>query len=227
MLVVLALASLVVPFAAVRVTADAPRSLSGVVYDPSGAVVPGAKLTLSREGQARLEAVSDEAGRFEFPSIVAGDYVLEVGLPGFRVLKQSVALRDDRDWQRAIILQIGEVQETITIRSARLPAAPPAATPARVRVGGRIGPPKKLHDVRSRYPASMRAAGLEGRVALEAIIGRDGSVQSARVVSGLVHPDLAQAAIDAVRQWRFEPTTLNGTPVEVVMNVALTFELEK
>lgn len=73
----------------------------------------------------------------------------------------------------------------------------------------------------------MRAAGLEGRVALEAIIGRDGSVQSARVVSGLVHPDLAQAAIDAVRQWRFEPTTLNGTPVEVVMNVALTFELEK
>jgi len=77
------------------------------------------------------------------------------------------------------------------------------------------------------YPDSMRAAGIEGTVSLETIIGRDGGVQSARTVSGLVHPDLGQAALDAVRQWRFEPTTLNGTPVEVVMNVAVTFELEK
>jgi protein TonB len=72
----------------------------------------------------------------------------------------------------------------------------------------------------------MREAGLEGVVPLEAIIGRDGTVQSLRVVSAQVHPDFARAAIDAVRQWRFDPTLLNGKPVEVVMNVSVEFALD-
>lgn len=61
---------------------------------------------------------------------------------------------------------------------------------------------------------------------LDAIIGRDGAVVSVRVVTAQVHPDFAQAAIDAVRQWQFTPTLLNGTPVEVVMAVTVDFELE-
>jgi protein TonB len=125
------------------------------------------------------------------------------------------------------VLPLGHDHEPNTTRSARRPGAPPAAAPARVRVGGKIGPPRKVRHVRPVYPDSMRAAGIEGKVALEAIIGRDGSVQSANVVSGLVHPDLGRAASDAVKQWRFEPTTLNGEAVEVAMNVAMTFELEK
>ena len=58
------------------------------------------------------------------------------------------------------------------------------------------------------------------------MIGRDGSVSAARVTSAQVHPDLASAALDAVRQWKFEPTLLNGGPVEVVMAVSVTFSLE-
>ena len=71
----------------------------------------------------------------------------------------------------------------------------------------------------------MRDAGREGVVPIEAIIGRDGSVTSLRVVTAQVHPDFAMAALDAVRQWRFDPTLLNGEPVEVVMAVSVTFSL--
>jgi protein TonB len=72
----------------------------------------------------------------------------------------------------------------------------------------------------------MQDAGVEGMVNIEAVIGRDGSVTAARVTSAQIHPDLASAALTAVRQWKFEPTLLNGAPVEVVMNVAVSFTLE-
>ena len=62
-------------------------------------------------------------------------------------------------------------------------------------------------------------------VSIEALIGVDGSVQSVRVLSADIHPDFATAAVDAVRQWQFSPTLLNGQPVEVVINVTVTFSL--
>jgi protein TonB len=71
----------------------------------------------------------------------------------------------------------------------------------------------------------MRDAGLTGLVPVEAIIGRDGTVSSVRVLSAQVHPDFAIAAVDAVRQWRFTPTLLNSVPVEVVMTVSVRFDL--
>jgi len=60
-----------------------------------------------------------------------------------------------------------------------------------------------------------------------AVIGTDGAVASVRVVSAQVHPDFAIAAVDAVRQWRFTPTLLNGTPVEIVMTVTVQFSLSE
>jgi len=63
-------------------------------------------------------------------------------------------------------------------------------------------------------------------VPLEAIIDAQGRVSSVRVVSAQVHPDFSIAAVDAVRQWRFSPTLLNGTPVDVVMGVSVAFTLQ-
>ena len=60
---------------------------------------------------------------------------------------------------------------------------------------------------------------------IEAVIGRDGTVTSVRVLTADVHPDFAIAAVDAVRLWKFSPTLLNGAAVEVVMNVSVTFNL--
>jgi protein TonB len=96
----------------------------------------------------------------------------------------------------------------------------------RVRVGGNIRAPRKTHNVPPVYPPRMVEAGLEGQVSVEAVIGVDGRVVRARPSTVQAHPDLAQAAVDAVRQWRFDPTLLNGAPVEVVMSVSVNFSLD-
>jgi TonB family protein len=226
---VVGLLGFALPTAAFRVAQDGPLALSGVIYDPSGGVLPEAALTLEDERQNKWQATSDSTGRFEFPPVGAGKYVLEVSLAGFRALRQELELAVARDWARAVTLQVGTVQESITVREQRpkpKPGGPQAPGPVPIRVGGNIRPPTKTKDVHPVYPVSMREAGREGRVPLEAIIGRDGTVLSVRVATAQVHPDFAQAAIDAVQQWLFTPTMLNGKPVEVVMTVTVEFELE-
>lgn len=100
---------------------------------------------------------------------------------------------------------------------------PPATPPPPVRVGGEIRPPQRVTDIAPVYPAIARAARVEGIVILEAVIGEDGAVRDVRVLRSL--PLLDDAAIDAVRQWRFTPTLLNGRPVPVVMTVTVAFKL--
>ena len=94
-------------------------------------------------------------------------------------------------------------------------------------MGGNLRPPLKTLDVKPVYPPSMRDAGLEGVVPIDAVIGTDGLVTSVRVVSAQVHPAFAIAAVDAVRQWRFTPTLLNVDAVEVVMTVSVEFNLSE
>jgi TonB family protein len=217
------------PTAAFRAAQNAPPQLSGSVYDTSGAVLPAVELTLEDDRQVKTQATTDAAGHFEFPSIQPGRYVLEASLMGFRPLRQQIDLRNARDWDRAITLQVGDVRETISVRERRVAGqrpSSPAQDPQPIRVGGNIRAPRKQHDVRPVYPETMRDAGREGVVPIEAIIGRDGSVLTVRVLSAQVHPDFAIAAVDAVRQWRFAPTLLNGVPVEVVMTVSVQFSLE-
>jgi protein TonB len=102
-------------------------------------------------------------------------------------------------------------------------APPPAVPQAPVPVGGNIRPPQKVTDVAPVYPAIARAARVEGIVILEAIISEDGSVRDVRVLRS--KPLLDAAAMEAVRQWRFTPTLLNGQPVPVVMTVTVAFKL--
>ena len=214
----------------VRAIQTPPAALSGTVYDTTGAVLPGVALTLEDPQQHTAPATTDASGRFAFPGVGSGRYVLSAALPGFRELHDEFDLKGVADWDRAVTLQVGTVRETITVSAGRLaPAAAPStaesAAPVRVRVGGNIRQPRKELDVHPVYPQSMRAAGREGQVPIEAVIGRDGTVSAVRVLSAQVHPDFAIAAADAVRQWRFTPTLLNGQPVEVVMTVSVRFSL--
>ena len=228
LVVVLLLVAL--PIAALRARQAGPAPLSGTIYDVTGGVMPGVEVVLVDTNEIKQVVTSDASGHFEFPLVAPGEYVLEATLPGFRSLRHEFELRDARDWDRAVTLQVGELKETITIRESRLTApnqqAPFRAEPQPVRVGGNIRAPRKEVDVRPVYPASMRQAGHTGVVPVEAIIGRDGTVSLVRVLSAQVHPDFAIAAVDAVRQWRFTPTLLNGVPVEVVMTVSVRFDLE-
>lgn len=213
--------------AAVRLPQESPAPLTGAVYDMSGAVMPDVRLTLEGEGHQTLETRTDQAGRFSFPAVAPGAYVLQASLAGFRTLRYELTLREMRDWTQVLTLQVGEVVETVSVEASReAPSAPgPEAAAPRLKVGGAIRPPKKIKDVHARYPEAMKKAGQQGAVSLAAVIGRDGSVIAVHVLSANIHPDLAAAAVEAVRQWRFEPTLLNGAPVEVAMTVTVNFTL--
>jgi len=224
----LVLLAVTIPVASFHAAAQAgPLPFVGTVYDMSGAVLPGVTLTLADAAGMEKTATTDGSGQFEFEPIGPGNYVLSSDIPGFLPLRQDVTLKNPRHWDRAITLQVGTLRETVTVREDRpagvvTPAMPPTGA---VRVGGNIRAPRKILDVRPEYPAAMRDGGFEGLVPMEAQIGVDGSVTSVRVISAQVHPELAKAAVDAVRQWRFSPTLLNGVPVEVYMTVAVQFSL--
>jgi len=83
--------------------------------------------------------------------------------------------------------------------------------------------PKKISDVRPVYPAIAQAAKVEGMVILEAVINERGTVERVRVLRSV--PLLDAAAVEAVRNWRYTPTLLNGTPVSVLMTITLHFTL--
>ena len=91
-----------------------------------------------------------------------------------------------------------------------------------VRVGGQIRPPTKIRDVPPVYPAIAKAARVAGVVTIEATIDPEGKVMDAKVVRSV--PMLDQAALDAVRQWEYIPTLLNGVPVPVVVTVNINFK---
>src|SRR2546426_3819393 len=92
-------------------------------------------------------------------------------------------------------------------------APPPPKAPQRIRQGGNVQAALIMNRVQPQYPPLARQARVSGTVKLHAIIAKDGTVQELQVISG--HPLLIQAALDAVRQWRYRPTLLNTEPVEV------------
>ena len=100
-------------------------------------------------------------------------------------------------------------------------AARAKAKIALVRVGGQIKPPTKIKDVKPIYPAIAQSAGVTGTVTIEATIGEDGKVSDAKVVRSVALLD--QAALDAVRQWEYMPTLLNGVPVPVLTTITVNF----
>ena len=93
-----------------------------------------------------------------------------------------------------------------------------------IRVGGNVRPPTKIRNVSPVYPAEAQAAGVQGVVIIEATINPQGKVINARVLRGA--PLLDQAALDAVKQWEYTPTLLNGVPVPVIMTVTVNFTLQ-
>ena len=102
-------------------------------------------------------------------------------------------------------------------------AVPKVATPQKIRVSQGVSEGLLLHKVTPNYPGLAKQARIQGSVVLQATIGKDGSIQNLRVQSG--HPMLTQAAIDAVRQWKYKPYMLNGEAVEVETTVQVNFTL--
>ncbi|HEY3441543.1 MAG TPA: energy transducer TonB [Paludibaculum sp.] len=129
----------------------------------------------------------------------------------------------------------GSVVESL-VRSMTRTEAPPAPVAAvkeperarpivRSRVGGNVQDALVISRKIPEYPALARSMRVEGKVVFQAVIGTAGTIQQLQLVSG--HPLLVQAAMDAVRQWRYRPTMLNGDPIEVDTVISVSFTLNR
>lgn len=147
----------------------------------------------------------------ELPPVVGN----EVGVPGG--MESGIP-----GGVRGMVPQLGQID-----RVPPPPAAPvEQATPiTRVRMGGVVLEARIVHKVIPAYPPLARQSRISGTVRFTAIIARDGTIQNLTLISG--HALLAQAATDAVRQWRYRPTLLNGEPVEVISPIDVIFVLNQ
>jgi TonB family protein len=222
-------------------------TLSGVLMDTTNRVLTRVTVRLiNARSEAKYEVKSDATGRFEFVGLPPGEYAFEALMPGFQPYKEKVAIIG-RNIDRTIQLQVGSLEETITVGNVR--RVEPTADEIQRRqeqrkridetrqarlekcsseganadpTGGRIVPPIRLANTNPVYPQQLFEANIGGTVTMETTIGTDGDVRDVRVTES-AHPELENAAIDAVRQWQYSQTLLNCVPIEVRMIVTTRF----
>lgn len=124
--------------------------------------------------------------------------------------------------------QLGGVLGSViggVLNTAARPAPPPPSVKPNgpVRVGGHVRQPKVIVQILPKYPPLARETHVQGQVQIDAVLDEQGNVIEMKVVSG--HPLLYQAALDALKQWKYEPTYLNGRPIAVQLIVTITFQL--
>lgn len=121
-------------------------------------------------------------------------------------------------------LAIGVIaREPLRAPAPPMSAPPSGDTPVRIRVGGNVQAANLIRRVEPVYPPPARQEKTQGLVRFTAIIAKDGRVDNLQLVSG--HPLLVPAALEAVRQWIYRPTLLNGAPVEVITQIDVPFTL--
>src|ERR1700674_588078 len=118
---------------------------------------------------------------------------------------------------------LGGVIGGVLNTAARPVAPPPPRKGAPLRVGGRVRPPKAIVQVHPEYPPLARQTRIQGQVQIDAILDEQGNVIEMKIISG--PPLLYQAALDALKKWKYEPTYLNDQPIAVQMIVTITFQL--
>lgn len=220
-------ACLLLPIAAVRGQTEAGRGrISGVIYDASGAVIPLARVLVTNVDATTTETISaNAAGEYRLTSIPAGHYKLEVSTQGFKIHRNDVTLNANDNQHLDVIMELGNVSEKVEVigKKTGSPASP--AVPRRIRVGGSVVTPQLMTKIAPIYPESAQEKGIEGPVLLDAVISIEGSILSLKAVT-TADPDLAAAAITAVKQWRYQPMLLNGEPVEAVTTITVDFKLK-
>lgn len=117
----------------------------------------------------------------------------------------------------------GDVLGGIAGNGPAMPPPPKPEAPKRITLGGQVEAAKLINKVPPQYPEVAQSAHVTGTVVLHAIISKSGDIEQLQLVSG--PPLLAKAAMDAVTQWRYRPTVLNGQPVEVDTTINVVFSL--
>jgi TonB family protein len=226
-------ASMLVPLATLRLPAQSlSGNTSGTIHDPSGTGVANATIIMSNHEAKTIDMTStDREGNFTFKPLPAGNYELQVLKPGFETYRlPQVSLDAGRDFSRTFTLEVGAITEHVMVvpeNSAKpVPVESTSGRPSRLGIGGNIQAAKIITKVQPVYPDSAKSAGVSGTVILHAVVGMNGKPLSLRVMNSQVDPDLARSAVEAVSQWRYSPTLLNGEAIEVDTTVVVNFSLE-
>lgn len=211
-------------------------SVTGRVTDQSGGVLPGTTLTLTdQQSKSQQTTVSSAPGRFMFANLPPGEYELVARMSGFKSVTTAVTVSSGNAIDQEITLPLGSLTETISVTcaptsiassifGAMFPVLHAQGRPTPIRVGGSIREPKKTKHVAPACPAELPAG--ETKVGMTATVGVDGSVttiDSSGITAEHGFRAAWDAVADAVRQWTFTPTLLNGQPVEVRIVVTANF----
>lgn len=197
-------------------------TIGGSLFDPSGAAIPNAKVSLYDPDTATAqETTTTPDGKFDFENLPAGSYLLRIEKRGFASLLREFNVQPDSKVERGLILNLASTE-----RQGRHVASPYPSNPGLLRVGGVLAESNLIKKMQPVYPASAKAAGVQGTVDMEMAISKDGVPEDIRVISS-PGDDLTQSALEAVRQWRYRPTLLNGAPVEIVTDVIVNYTLAR
>ena len=185
-------------------------TIGGSLLDSNGAAIPNAKASLyNPETTVSHETATATDGKFSF-SVPAGQYILRIQKPGFPSLFREFNVQDDSKIEKRL--------------SFTQPALPSGEAPQHIRVPGAAQQEKLIQKVNPLYPVSAKRAHLQGTVSLEAVISAEGVPEDITVLSS-PDDDLTQSALEAVRQWRYSTTLLNGNPIAVVTNIIVNYTL--
>ena len=228
---------LLVMLAAVRTPLLAQQGrLTGIVRDASGAVVPKARVDIRStpanvEPKLREIVYTDETGGFALENVPDGGYDITVSKAGFARFEQlGVLYNSAKTRPLDFTLNLGMIQERVQVQGQRQGASPQSAAPGppqRINVGGNVQQANLISKPNPSYPVECKAEGIEGTVVFKAVIGKDGAILSLQQVNKLVDARLVQSARDAVQQWRYRPTLLNGDPVEVATEIEVNYTLAR
>jgi TonB family protein len=220
------------PLAALRLPAQGlSGNFGGTIHDPSGTGVRNATIIMANhKANTVVMTTSDAGGNFRFKALPAGEYEMKVVKRGFEAYRvPQVTLEPGRELSQSITLEVAAVMEEVDVvpegTVKGLAESETGGKASRVRLGGEVQATKLLNKVMPVYPATAKAAGIEGTVILHAVIGMDGKPLSLRVMNSQADPELARAAVESVSQWRYRPTLLNQEPIEVDTTITVNFSL--
>lgn len=201
-------------------------TISGSLFDATGVALPDAKLILhSAETSVDLDRTSGSDGKFSFGDLGAGQYILRVEKPGFTDLLREFTVTAGSNIERGLVMQLDRREESQTAGADTARLSQPFA-PDRIQVKGDVAQANLIRKVQPVYPAPAKLAHVQGAVVLKMVILKDGTPGEITVASSPSN-DLSQASLEAVRQWRYRPTLLNGAPIQVLTDVLVNFTLSE
>ena len=202
------------------------QGISGVVYDPSGGIVAGARVMLMQDYVKFEETQSSRRGEFSFAGLKPGRYQLQIKQPRFSLFQMTVNLDGSGPARIDAVLAPARVMEEVGVRATLPPGARKTiGKEHEVREGGYMEPPQPLTPPRPAYPEGAVSRGVDGTVVLFATIKTDGSVDNI-VVMESPDAELQEEAIRAFKKCRYQPARLNGQVVEDQITIAFNFQLQ-